>query len=147
GFFVANDGTQNLYTRSGSFSLDSGGFLIDPSTGFRIQRSGVVGEPTATTTGFQVPGDLNIRVPFGAGLAGLPTTAVNYQGNLSSSLAVGESATTSIQIYDSQSAARALTVTFTKTAANTFDISAVVSGGTATPASTTVTFDTAGLLV
>src|SRR5262245_22471112 len=28
GFFVANDGTQNLYTRSGSFSLDSGGFLI-----------------------------------------------------------------------------------------------------------------------
>lgn len=147
GFFVASDGTQNLYTRSGSFSLDSNGFLIDPSSGYRIQRSGVVGEPTPTDAGFQVPGSQDIRVPIGAGLSGLPTTAVNYQGNLGSALQVGESATTSIQIYDTQSAPRALTVTFTKSAANTFDISAVVSGGTATPASTTVTFDTSGLLV
>lgn len=147
GFFVASDGTQNLFTRAGSFSIDSNGFLIDPSTGYRVQRSGTVGEPTATLPGFQVPGSQDIRVPLGAGLAGLPTTAVTYQGNLSSSLQVGQSATTSIQVYDSQSAPRALTVTFTKTAANTFDISAVVSGGTATPATTTVTFDTAGLLV
>lgn len=147
GFFVGNDGTQNLYTRSGSFSLDSNGFLIDPSSGYRIQRSGVVGEPTPTDSGFQVPGSNDIRVPIGAGLSGLSTTAVNYQGNLGSALQVGESATTSIQIYDTQSAPRALTVTFTKTAANTFGISTVISGGTATPASTTVNFDTSGLLM
>ncbi len=147
GFFVVTDGTQNLFTRAGAFSLDSGGFLIDPSTGYRIQRSGVVGEPTATTPGFQVPGSQDIRVPIGAGLPGLQTANVNYQGNLSSSLLVGETATTSIQVYDSQSTPRALTVTFTKTATNTFSVSAVISGGTATPATTTVTFDTAGLLV
>jgi flagellar hook protein FlgE len=146
GFFVASDGTQSLYTRAGAFSLDSAGFLIDPSTGYRIQRSGNVGEPTATAPGFQVPGSQDIRVPIGAGLAGLPTSNVTYQGNLSSTLQVGQIATTSIQINDSQSAPRALTVTFTKTASNTFDISATISGGTATPASTTVTFDTAGLL-
>jgi flagellar hook protein FlgE len=147
GFFVTSNNGQNLYTRAGAFSLDSGGFLVDPGTGNRVQRSGNVGEPTATLPGFQVPGSQDIRVPLGAGLAGLPTTSVTYQGNLSSSLAVGESATTSIQVYDSQSTPRALTVTFTKTASNTFDIATSISGGTATPASTTVTFDTAGLLV
>jgi flagellar hook protein FlgE len=146
GFFVTTDGNQTFYTRAGGFGVDSSGFLIDPGTGNRVQRTGTVGEPTATAPGFQVPGSQDIRVPIGAGLAGLPTTAVGYQGNLSSSLQVGESATTSIQVFDSQSTPRALTVTFTKTAANTFDIATSVSGGTATPASTTVAFDTAGLL-
>jgi flagellar hook protein FlgE len=147
GFFVLSDGQQQLFSRAGAFSVDSNGFLIDPSSGARVQRSGVVGEPTPTLPGFQVPGNNDIRVPFGAGLPGLPTSSVNYQGNLSSALAVGQSTTTSIQVFDSQSTPRALTVTFTKTAANTFDISTLVSGGTATPQSTTITFDNGGLLV
>src|SRR5262249_3611272 len=63
GFFVASDGTQNMFTRAGSFSIDSNGFLVDPTTGFRIQRSGVVGEPTATSAGFQIPGVQDIRIP------------------------------------------------------------------------------------
>ncbi len=147
GFFVVSNGAATAYSRAGSFAVDAGGFLIDPNTGYRVQRTGNVGEGSAAQPGFQVPGNNSIRVPFGTGAAGTKTTAVTYQGNLSSTLQVGQSATTAIQVYDSQSTPRALSVTFTKTGANTFDASAVVSGGTATLSATQVTFDTAGLLV
>lgn len=147
GFFVLGNGNQQVYTRAGAFSIDSTGFLVDPKSGNRVQRSGLVGEATATLPGFQVPGSSDIRIPLGAGISGLPTSNVNYKGNLSSSLQVGESASTGIQIYDSQSTPRALTVTFTKTASNTFDVTANISGGTATIAASTITFDTNGFLV
>lgn len=142
GFFVANDGTQNLFTRAGAFAIDSNGFLVDPSTGYRIQRFGTVGDGQ-----FQTAGNLNIRVPLGAGIAGVTTSTVNFRGNLSSALAVGETAVTSIQVFDAQSTSRTLTATFTKTGTNTFDVSTTIVGGTATPATTTVTFDSAGVLV
>lgn len=142
GFFVANDGTQNLYTRAGAFAIDSSGFLVDPGTGFRVQRFGTVGEDS-----FQTAGNLSIRVPLGAGIAGVTTSTVGLRGNLSSALAVGGTATTTINVFDSQSTSRALTVTFTKTATNTFNVSTTVAGGTATPATTTVAFDTTGVLV
>lgn len=147
GFFVASDGTQLLYTRSGAFSLDSAGFLVDPGTGYRIQRFGVVGDPAAATPGFQTPGVNDIRIPNGSSLPGQPTTTVNFQGNLSTGLQVGQSASTSIQVFDSQSTSRTLTTTFTKTATNAFSVSTTINGGTATPATTAVAFDTGGLLV
>ncbi len=147
GFFVVSDGSTTAFTRAGSFAVDAAGFLIDPNTGFRVQRTGTVGEGNAVTPGFQVTGNNDIRVPFGAGAPGVQTSTVNFQGNLSSTLAVGQSTTTAIQVYDSQSTPRALTVTFTKTGANAFDVSAQISGGTASITTPGVTFDTAGLLV
>lgn len=147
GFFILKSGPQNLYTRAGSFNIDSNGYLVDPGTGARVQRSGNTGEATATLPGFQTPGNQDIRVPLGTGIPGIPTATINYQGNLSSGMQVGQSATTGIQIYDSQSTPRALTVTYTKTATNTFDVTAAISGGTAAIATNTVTFDNDGLLV
>lgn len=146
GFFVVRSGQETAFTRAGSFSVDAAGYLNDPATGYRVQRFGAVGEGSATDPAFQVPGNQDIQIPFGAGAAGTPTATVRYQGNLSSAMQVGQSGTTAIQVYDSQSTARALTVTFTKTAANTYTATADISGGTATIASPTVTFDTAGLL-
>ena len=43
GFFVVNDGRQNLFTRDGAFAVDDSGTLVDPSTGYRVQRLGTVG--------------------------------------------------------------------------------------------------------
>jgi flagellar hook protein FlgE len=146
GFFTLTDGEKTVYSRSGSFNIDSAGFLVDPNTGFRVQRRGSVGETTLTTPGFQTPGDLDIKVPFGAGIMGLPTQNVNFRGNISNTLAVGESYSTAIQVFDSQSTSRALTVTFTKTAINEYSASATVSGGTATAAATPITFDLNGFL-
>lgn len=149
GYFVLNNGNQTKFTRAGAFDIDANGFLVDPSTGYFVQRYGNVGEATATTPGFQTTGDTRIKVPFGAGIVGIPTTTVNYQGNISSTLTVGQSKTTSMQVFDSLSSAQTLNVTFTKSAANTYDVTATINGATITlPATPTqITFDNTGLLL
>ena len=148
GYFVVASGNQTQYTRAGSFDIDSNGFLVDPATGFLVQRYGTVGEPTPTLPGFQTAGDARIRVPFGSGAQGIPTATVNYQGNVSSTLPVGEGKTTALQVYDSLSTAQTLTVAYTKTAPNTYDISATIAGATvAITGATQVTFDSNGFLL
>lgn len=146
GFFVVSDGQTTQYTRAGSFDIDANGYLVDPNTGFRVQRTGPVGEGGGSNPVFQTVGDQDIAVPLGAGAPGVETAKVNYQGNLSSTTAVNGSTSTSIEIYDSQSTARTLTVTFTNTGSNTWKASATISGGTATLAADTITFDQSGLL-
>jgi len=147
GFFVVSNGQSTAYSRAGSFGVDAAGFLVDPNTGFRVQRTGTVGQGSATTPGFQVPGINDIRVPFGAGAQGTPTSSVTLQGNISSGLSIGQTASTAIQVFDSQSSPQALSLTFTKTGVNTYDVATSVSNGTATLPPTSVTFDTSGLLV
>ena len=82
GFFVMSDGVQNVFSRAGSFVLDEGGKLVDPTSGYPIQRFGTVGEPDGVNPGFQVPGDLGIVIPFGASIPGEPTSNVALTGNL-----------------------------------------------------------------
>lgn len=147
GFFVLRGQTGQVYTRAGSFGVDAAGYLVDPATGARVQRTGIVGEGSATLPGFQVPGDNDIRVPFGAGATGTPTSLVRYQGNLDRDMAVGDSITTGIQIFDTQSGPQTLTLTFTKTGVNTYQASAAIPGATVTVPPTPITFDGQGLLV
>lgn len=156
GYFTLRSGNQTVFSRAGAFDIDADGFLVDPSTGFLVQRYGLVGDPTATTPGFQIPGDNRIRVPFGIGAAGLPTQNVRMQGNISSTLVpndpVNGVSTVAMQVFDSLSTSQTLTARFTKTAANTFDFSATIpgatitypdNGGAATPAAP-ITFNTNG---
>ncbi|MDE0934658.1 MAG: flagellar hook-basal body complex protein [Mariniblastus sp.] len=84
GFFVIN-GNQQAYTRDGSFSVDSSGFLVDPATGGYVQRFGSNGEATATEPGFQIPGDTRIQIPLGASVLGKATSTAELIGNLPSS--------------------------------------------------------------
>lgn len=79
GFFVLTSGSQNLYTRSGAFSVDANGNLVDPSTGYVVQRIGSTGE----SDGFQVPGDSNIKVPYDVAMPANATSQVRLAGNLS----------------------------------------------------------------
>jgi flagellar hook protein FlgE len=88
GFFVVNNGFQNLYTRAGSFAVDGQNFLVDPGTGFRVQRFGTLGEGSATSPAFQTTGSNDIQIPFGTAVPGQATTAVTFQGNLNAN-AVG----------------------------------------------------------
>ncbi len=133
GFFVVNNGTSNLYTRNGAFDLDTQGFLVDPATGYRVQRFGTVGEGSATAPAFQTPGVQDIKIPFGAGIPAKPTANVTLQGNLDPTTATGATYSTAIQVYDTQGTAHSLTLTFTKTAnPNEFSLNASVSGGTVT---------------
>ena len=84
GFFIVNDGTRNLYTRAGAFGVDDSGTLIDPSTGYRVQRFDGVGEPDGVNPAFQVPGDASIHIPWGAIIPGGATTTAGLRGNLPS---------------------------------------------------------------
>src|SRR5207247_144492 len=40
GFFCARNGAAINYTRAGSFGVDADNYLVDPSTGYRVQRFG-----------------------------------------------------------------------------------------------------------
>ncbi len=80
GYFVVSDGERSLYTRAGSFGVDEAGYMVDPSTGYRVQRLGLVGE----SEGFQIPGSSHIRVPYDVALAANQTSEITVSGNLSS---------------------------------------------------------------
>jgi flagellar hook protein FlgE len=79
GYFVVNDGAQNLYTRAGHFAVDADSYLVDPMNGYHVQRIGFVGE----ADGFQTAGDSNIRVPYDVAMAARATSEVVVAGNLS----------------------------------------------------------------
>lgn len=79
GYFVLNDGTQNVYTRAGAFGVDANSNLVDPATGNLVQRLGSVGE----SEGFQTAGVANIRVPYGVAMPAVATSTVDVSGNLS----------------------------------------------------------------
>ncbi|MHC4481099.1 MAG: flagellar hook protein FlgE [Planctomycetota bacterium] len=94
GFFVVNDGVNNVFTRDGTFDVDSEGYLVDPSMGYRVQRIGTVGEEF----GFQLQGTTAIRIPYRTELPGSATETVDFKGNLSSS--DYEPTTTKLQASD-----------------------------------------------
>jgi flagellar hook protein FlgE len=83
GYFVVNDGKSELYTRAGAFGVDASGYLVDPATGYRVQRIGLTGE----SEGFQMPGDSNIQIPYGVALPAKATSKITLTGNLSSDAA------------------------------------------------------------
>ena len=85
GYFVASNGGVAEYTRAGSFGVNSNNVLIDPSTGYAIQRFGTVGEGSATSPAFQTAGNDDINIPIGTGVPGNATTDITLQGNLSAS--------------------------------------------------------------
>ena len=79
GYLVLSDGQQNIYTRSGAFTVDANSNLIDPVTGSCLQRIGSEGE----SDGFQTPGDSNVRIPYNASMPANKTSAIKVSGNLS----------------------------------------------------------------
>jgi flagellar hook protein FlgE len=83
GYFVLSDGEQNVYTRAGAFSVDADSNLVDPATGYRVQRIGSEGE----IDGFQIPGDGDIHIPYDVAMPAKSTTEIVVSGNLSSDAA------------------------------------------------------------
>lgn len=94
GYFVLSDGQQEVYTRSGSFAVDANSSLVDPATGYHVQRIGSEGE----IDGFQTPGSSEVHVPYDVAMPAKATTQVAVSGNLSSDAAF---ATTQTQVVTS----------------------------------------------
>jgi flagellar hook protein FlgE len=79
GYFVLSDGQQDVYTRAGAFTVDESATLVDPATGYRVQRLGSVGE----AEGFQTAGNSDIHVPYDVAIPARATTEIVASGNLS----------------------------------------------------------------
>jgi flagellar hook protein FlgE len=80
GYFTVSDGQQSVFTRAGAFAVDANSIMVDPATGYRVQRIGAIGE----SDGFQVAGDSDLHVPYGTPMPAQLTSTVTVSGNLSS---------------------------------------------------------------
>ncbi len=78
GFFMLRGNGKTVFTRVGSFAVDSAFYLVDPSTGYRVQRIGDEG----LAEGFQSASNNNIRVPYDVALPAKATKTVTFTGNL-----------------------------------------------------------------
>ena len=79
GYFVLNDGQQNVFTRIGAFGVDANSSLVDPATGYHVQRIGSEGE----LDGFQTAGVTDIHIPYDTTLPAKATENMVVSGNLS----------------------------------------------------------------
>lgn len=143
GFFVVDNAGQTMYTRAGSFMLDAGGNLTTPD-GMRVQgwqadASGVLDTNSAL-------GPVQIRV--GDLLPPTQTTSVNLGGNLSADAAVGTISSVAVTAYDDQGTGLPLNLTFEKTAADEWTVTATAGDPAVAVALTdsVLTFDGTGEL-
>jgi flagellar hook protein FlgE len=136
GFFVvtqtptptAND--VRYYTRAGSFQPDAQGYLRTP-VGYYLQgwATDAAGVPTAAN-----PSDITtlnpVRINTVSGSA-RSTTSIQLGLNLPASAAALDTETTQMQVYDSLGVVHDVTFTWTKTAANSWTVTAAAAGSTA----------------
>ena len=142
GFFVTRGGTEQLYTRAGSFDFDGTGKLVTPDgkilQGWMADAQGVV-NPNGPI------GDLS--VPYGQLVNPSPTTTGSVVGNIPSETAVGDSLQTGITMYDSQGVPQKVFYNFTKLpAANAWELDIVHENGVTLVSNAAVTFNASGAL-
>ena len=94
GFFIYRNGTQNIYSREGSLSFNSAGYLVNTATGLRVQGWSV--NNGGIDTNLPV-GD--IQVASDHTVASATTNAV-IDGNLDSDTAVGDTISTTMGVYE-----------------------------------------------
>ncbi len=143
GFFIVNNANAQLYTRNGSFSFDAQGNLSTADgwyvMGWQADPDGLI-DPTGPLT--------RLRVPIGSAMAPVQTTEVSVSGNLNAASAIGTRVSNSVAAYNAQGAEVVLNVSYTKTAANQWTVSAT-HGDPATQVTLTdnvLTFDITGEL-
>ena len=140
GFFTTNNGTENLFTRAGSFTLDANGKLVSPD-GSIVQ--GYMADAVGTINPNAAPED--VTLPIATLLPAVESTTMKFTGNLSADAAVGATVVSSIITYDVLGAESATTATFTKTGAGAWNVQLTAPNGVA-GAVVGLTFDGTGVL-
>jgi flagellar hook protein FlgE len=130
GYFIVGDGSGRFYTRDGSFSIDSDGYLVTAGSGLKVM--GWTADKITGTIDSTTPVVANSFISLPVGQIARQTTKINYGGNLNSSTAAGETTTVSNMVYDTLGTEHQLAVAFTKSQ------SPVVSQGFADTDTTTV---------
>jgi flagellar hook protein FlgE len=111
GFFVLRKGTEQLYTRAGSFNFDTTGQLVT-ADGSLVQ--GWAAEPDGTIDTNASLTDL--RLPISTLMGAAASTSATFEGNLPDDAAVGDVLTRTIDTYDAAGNEVELSVDFTRTA-------------------------------
>jgi flagellar hook protein FlgE len=148
-FIVQNQAGQTMYTRDGSFKLNSQGELVD-ANGDMVQgwmgANGVVNASGATSA---------IQVPLLSSRAPVATQNMTLSANLDANAAVGATFSTPVTVYDSLGNAHTLTATFTNTGPGAWnyevdipgsDLQGGKAGSEVSIGKGTLTFDSSGNL-
>ncbi len=141
GFFVLQNGNQQLYSRAGAFSFDTNGMLVNPE-GFRVQGWRADANGVVDTTG--AVGDI---VPT-TSIAPLATTRVTVTGNIPATTSTPITLTPTV--YDAAGVAHPIVIKLTPTGGTpgSFDLTAEditdpTAPVTLTPSAATIVFDPA----
>jgi flagellar hook protein FlgE len=145
GFFVVQQGGVQSLTRAGNFQLSSSGSLITQD-GQQVMGyaavNGVVNQNSSLTP---------ITIPVGLNEGAQATQNFSVTANLNSNATVGTTFSSPVQIFDSLGQSHQVTVSYTKTATNTWSYSVALPPGDATGVPTnntgTLTFNSSGNLV
>lgn len=119
GFFAVSSspGATNVaYTRNGEFSIDSQGYLVN--NGYYL-----LGWPTdadGNVIGATTAGNLQAIDTNSVSSCAAATTEASISANLPANAAVGDTFATTMEVYDSLGTAANVTITWTKTAENTW---------------------------
>lgn len=136
GFFVVRNGDANYYTRKGNFTLSPDGSLTTqdglPLQGYAVDANGnVVGpltditfngassQPSPSTT-------VNVKNNLDA-TASVPTTAP-FDGTTYTSAYASSNTSTTVKVFDSLGVSHDVTLFFSKTGANAWDVNIAVDG-------------------
>lgn len=146
GFFTLQtvDGRQ-VFSRAGNFTRNNNGYLVasDGSSVMGWNRDPVTGNVNTSASLQQ------IRIDSGTTSSAFATQNIRLGINLNSAGTIGDTLTTPVQVYDSQGNPQNIIVTYTKTAANTWDYSASVAAPATigSGATGTLVFSTSGNLL
>lgn len=139
GFFVYSKGSAQYFSRDGSLTMDSDGYLVNGSSGMRIQGWQANGSGSSASIDTSTPLE-DLQLPLGTSLA-RETTAANLAGNLNSTSGSSSAYEVTVGVYDSLGALHSVNLSFTHQAGNTWNWTA---SGTNTSGSGSVSFDPAG---
>jgi flagellar hook protein FlgE len=135
GFFVLRDGGRYVYTRAGNFDFDSQGYLVNPSTGQRVQ-GWLPNSQGAFDTG-NTAAMTDIQLPVADSVLASPTKKVTFDQSLNDLAPIYAGTTdvnpataqTSMTVIDSKGNEHSILLKFFKVAANQWDIMAYDSAG------------------
>ncbi|MCS7220763.1 MAG: flagellar hook protein FlgE [Anaerolineae bacterium] len=121
GFFIfQGPNNRQLYSRDGTLDIATDGRLVNPHTGLPIlgwqaDANGNIDPTTPLTV---------ITIGLGSTVTANPTSSVVFRGNLRSSAPIGPDSQTRVtfEVYDSMGTSHYITLTFEKTANNTWSI-------------------------
>jgi len=152
GFFILDDSGTQLFTRAGAFSVDSGGLMVNPANGMKVQ--GWMSRDIDGVSVMDVSSPISdLTIPVGGKDPAKATTMVQFACNLDKRIPeLPENPTgaqirdstwsTTIDIFDSFGDKHILQVQFTRVpgTANSWNAAVNVDPQNATPTNTTIGF-------